>query len=58
MKKEGLLAGAPANSETRMTRISVYNVYGVRETVYVYKVKRSTFEAFGDPLQLEGMADV
>lgn len=58
LKKEGLLAGAPANSETRMTRISVYNVYGVRETVYVYKVKRSTFEAFGDPLQLEGMADV
>ena len=58
MKKEGLLAGAPANSETRMTRISVYNVYGVRETVYVYKVNRSAFEEFENSLQLEGMADV
>lgn len=41
-----------------MTRISVYNVYGVRETVYVYKVNRSAFEEFENSLQLEGMADV
>lgn len=58
LEEEGLLAGTPANSETRMTRISVYNVYGVREHVYVYKLKRSAFEVFGDPLQLEGGTDV
>ena len=53
LEKEGLLYESFANSETWTTRISVYNVYGVRKSVYVYKVKRSAFEEFGDPLFLE-----
>ena len=55
---EGTLCGAPINPETRMTRISIYNVYGKRNTVPVYKLKRSAFESFGDPLLLEGEVDV
>ncbi|MEQ2455761.1 hypothetical protein [Flavonifractor hominis] len=54
----GMLCGSPINAETRMTRVSVWNVYGVRDTVSVYKVKRSVFETFGDPLFLKDEVDL
>lgn len=50
----GLLLGRPINGTTPMTRISVWNVHGIRQTVRVYKFARSVFDELGEPLVFEG----
>lgn len=53
LKEAGLLIGKPINSSTSQSRITAYNVYGVRQVVPVYLIQRSAFETLGDPLLLD-----
>ena len=46
----GMLIGKTINATTQMTRIGVWNVYGVRRTIAVYRLGRSAFDLLGDPL--------
>lgn len=49
-----MLHGKPVNSGTFLTRISTYNVYGVRKMERVYLFDREEFEQLGTPLLFEG----
>lgn len=46
----GLVEGHPINKATVMTRIRLWNVYGVHRDIPVYRLRRDAFEEFGDPL--------
>ena len=54
LAQANLLQGKPVNSGTLLTRIGIWNVYGIRKTQRVYKLPRSAFDALGDPLTFEG----
>ena len=49
-----MLHGKPVNNGTFLTRISVYNSYGIRKTGRVYLFDRDEFEQLGTPLLFEG----
>lgn len=48
-----LFQGKPVNSGTLLTRISIWNVYGIRKTQRVYKLPRAAFDTLGEPLTFE-----
>lgn len=50
LAEAGYIQGHAANETTVMTRIQLWNVYGVPEAVYVYRLQRDAFELLGDPL--------
>lgn len=49
-----LFQGKAVNSGTLLTRISTWNVYGIRKTQRVYKLPRSVFDTLGEPLTFAG----
>lgn len=49
-----LLEGKPVNSSTLLTRISVWNVHGIRKTERVYLFSRAVFNELGEPLTFKG----
>lgn len=53
LSEAGLLCGHSTNETTFQTRVTIYNVYGVPQSVSVYKFARESFETYGDPLILE-----
>ena len=52
LRQAGVLLGRPVNATTGLTRVSVWNQYGVRESKQVYKLPRKAFDQLGDPLIL------
>lgn len=54
LREAGLLLGKRINSGTLLTRISVWNSYGIPQTERVYKLPRSAFDQLGDPLVFAG----
>lgn len=50
LRQAGLLQGRPVNATTGLTRISIWNPYGIRETRQVYKLPREAFDQLGEPL--------
>lgn len=54
LAESGLLRGKPINGTTPLTRISTWDVYGVRHPERVYLLPRSAFDQFGDPLTFDG----
>ena len=52
LRQAGVLLGRPVNATTGLTRVSVWNQYGVRESKQVYKLPRKAFDRLGDPLIL------
>ena len=52
LRQAGVLQGRPVNATTGLTRVSVWNQYGTRESRQVYKLPRKTFDHLGDPLIL------
>lgn len=52
LEREGLLCGKKVNSSTAMTRIRVPDGEGGHRTLPVYRLTRSAFEQFGDPLMI------
>ena len=53
LSEAGLMFGRPVNSATVMTRISIWDKFGVRRNLSVYRLVRSAFDLPGDPLLLE-----
>ena len=53
LSEAGLMFGRPVNSATVMTRISIWDKFGARRNVPVYRIVRSAFDLPGDPLLLE-----
>lgn len=49
-----LLLGKPVNSGTFLTRIGVWNAYGIRRNERVYLFDRDVFNQLGTPLLFEG----
>ena len=47
-----MVRGRPVNATTGLTRVSVWNQYGTRESSQVYKLPRKAFDQLGDPLIL------
>lgn len=54
LAEAGLLRGKPVNNGTFLTRIGVWNAYGVRRSERVYLFDRDVFEQLGTPLLFEG----
>ena len=52
LRQAGVLLGRPVNATTGLTRVSVWNQYGTRESRQVYKLPRKAFDRLGDPLIL------
>ena len=52
LRQAGVLQGRPVNATTGLTRVSVWNQYGTRESRQVYKLPRKAFDQLGDPLIL------
>ena len=52
LRQAGVLLGRPVNATTGLTRVSVWNQYGTRESRQVYKLPRKAFDQLGDPLIL------
>jgi hypothetical protein len=50
LRQSNMLLGKPVNATTELTRISVWNGYGIRSTIRVYKLPRDAFEKLGEPL--------
>lgn len=48
----GLLLGKSINATTAQTRISIWLLSGIRQTVAVYQLPRSAFDQLGDPLMI------
>ena len=53
LREAGMMFGRPVNSATAMTRISIWDKFGVRRNLSVYRLVRSAFDLPGDPLLLE-----
>lgn len=49
LAEAGMLRGKPVNEGTFLTRISTYNVYGIRKSERVYLFDREAFDELGDP---------
>lgn len=50
LRQAGFLQGRPVNATTGLTRVSIWNAFGVRETRQVYKLPREAFDQLGEPL--------
>lgn len=50
LREANLLCGKPINDTTTMTRTSIWNAYGIRTAVPVYRMPREAFDRLGDPL--------
>lgn len=58
LREANLLLGKPINATTAMTRIGIYNQYGIRTTVAVYRLDRNAFDILGDPLTFDGEGEL